>query len=340
MKIDNITPGYKEVNSIITQIISLNYISFSEQQFVTNFYLQYNDIQLYEKMLIRLTMNENLDNTRIYIIIQSLYSEIETNINLISTNNQLLTNIKIENACREYANQFYKEIKSQTKETNKVYKKLCDIENRLHGINYKEHTDTELNQLLKERRAISEEHNTEQEKLKKLYETQKSAEHKAIKFLDNKFSSILNLSISFKQILLKYRPRNITPTKEKKLYFDMQLIRSIHEVCNKKQFEDITITGLFFNLNLLECEEIYCIKANERIRTYYLIHKLSENLDEPNKQYWLNKFLGKLGINKNTYNSKYRTPVNRDPSKTSVKFGDDIDILFSNNKTKTTTNTD
>lgn len=331
MKIDNITPSYNKLNSIISQIISLNYINFSEQEFVTNFYLQYNDIQLYEKMLIRLTMDKHLDNTRT-IIIQSLYSEIQTNVNLILTNIQVLTNIDIEKACREYEYQYYNEIKSQTVETNKVYEKLCDIGNRLDGINYKKHTNTELTQLWEEHRVISEEHKTEQDKLTKLYETHKTAEHKAKKFLDNKFSSILKLGLSFKKILLKYKPQNTKPTKGGMIYFDMQLVLSIHEECNKKQFKDITVVGLFHNLNLLEDEEKLCIKENERVRTYYLIHKLSENLEKSNKQYWLNKFLSKLAINKNTYDSKYRTPVNRDASKTSLEFKEVIERLFPTTK--------
>ena len=336
MKIDNITPSYNKLNSIISKIISLNYINFSEQEFVTNFYLQYNDIELFEKMLIRLTMDKQLDNTRT-IIIQSLYSEIQTNINLILTNIQVLTNIDIENACWEYENQYYKEIESQTVETNKVYEELCDIENKLDGINYKEHTKTDLTQLWEKHRVISEKHKTEQEELRKLYEIHKTAEHKAIKFLDNKFSSILKLGLSFKRILLKYKPQS---TKGKKIYFDMQLVLSIHEECNKKQFKDITVVGLFHNLNLLEDEEIFCIKTNEIGRTYYLIHKLSVNLEESNKQYWLKKFLSKLGINKSTYNSKYKTPVNTDSSEKSLEFGKVIDKLFDNIKKNTETNTD
>lgn len=57
MQIADILPQYTQLNAIISEVSNRNSIEFAQQQFVADFYTQFDNIQSFEAMLIDLTMN-------------------------------------------------------------------------------------------------------------------------------------------------------------------------------------------------------------------------------------------------------------------------------------------
>ncbi|HBF95569.1 MAG TPA: hypothetical protein DDW66_04670 [Porphyromonadaceae bacterium] len=59
--ISNILPRYTQLNTIIAEVSHRQSIEFAQQQFVVDFYTQFNTIQAFEAMLIDLTMQTELE---------------------------------------------------------------------------------------------------------------------------------------------------------------------------------------------------------------------------------------------------------------------------------------
>lgn len=65
-KIADILPRYTQFNTIIAEISNRRSIEFSQQQFVADFYTQFNNIQSSEAMLIDLTMQTKLERFKTF----------------------------------------------------------------------------------------------------------------------------------------------------------------------------------------------------------------------------------------------------------------------------------
>ena len=81
MQIADILPQYTQLNAIISEVSNRNSIEFAQQQFVADFYTQFDNIQSFEAMLIDLTMNT--DPERHKTLSESLSVEIQNNTHLI-----------------------------------------------------------------------------------------------------------------------------------------------------------------------------------------------------------------------------------------------------------------
>lgn len=71
-KITDILPRYTQLNAIVVEVSNKHSIEFAQQQFVVDFYTQFSNIQLFETMLIELTMQFhflllNLQSTNIRV---------------------------------------------------------------------------------------------------------------------------------------------------------------------------------------------------------------------------------------------------------------------------------
>lgn len=61
MQITDILPQYPQLNTIIAEISNRQSIEFTQQQFVVDFYIQFNNIQAFEVMLVDLTIQAELE---------------------------------------------------------------------------------------------------------------------------------------------------------------------------------------------------------------------------------------------------------------------------------------
>lgn len=321
-QITDILPRHTQLNAIIRKVVHRNKILFSEQQFVTDFYRQFADIQLFERMLI------GLNGTNGYqVLFNSLKTEIENTISHISSNFDMLDRLNIERSCRGYANQYEAEIEVHTRAVHKKWKEYSYVNNLVDMIGYRAQSKEEVERLWEEHARLKEKHDAGQKKLQELYEKQKEAEKTALEYSENCFSNVLSLSKKFIIIVEKYLPKK-QPTPQSGIYFNMAIVSAIHKECNDEQFEYISELDLYSVLNLLPSSEKLTIKKGERNRIYYLIHKLYEYLPKENNQEWRTAFLQSLDLNEQTYLSKYRMAKGKDKTPELEEFAKRMDELF------------
>ena len=198
----------------------------------------------------------------------------------------------------------------------------------------------------KEYERCKAEYDKEKKELDKLYELQKQDRKEAFQYTENLSGNIYRLNLLFMEILKKYLPddvevkRQYEPVKQNEQeeiqntpegqheYFDMKSLSSIHETCVGEQFEAITISDFYANINLHPCKNILKIKAREKIRVCYLIFLMSEKLSKQYRDEWRDKILKLLDIDESYYRSKYKEPVSDFPSDSNQKFAKEMESIF------------
>lgn len=108
------------------------------------------------------------------------------------------------------------------------------------------------------------------------------------------------------------------------MYLSMSLLASVHELCNRRQFEDMAAIDFFHALNLHQVSKPLEVCKNEKARVCYLIHQLSEKIDKGTRSEWIGAMLRNTGIEQDYYRSKYREPVSDPPSKKNKEFAEAI----------------
>ncbi|MFR9535055.1 MAG: hypothetical protein SNG49_09570, partial [Rikenellaceae bacterium] len=162
---------------------------------------------------------------------------------------------------------------------------------------------------------------------------------------DVKIFYLLNIfMVSIELIASKYAPKDIfaqhvnrvkesqsdreTEMNEPAL-FDMNTISSAYNICNNEQFEEISELDFYHEINNpSNGSQQLKIKKSETMRVCYLIHLLSERLEEPLRTQWREQILEKLEISPSYYKSKYRNAVSGDASVRSSAFANNMRTVF------------
>lgn len=325
MQITDILPRYTQLNTIISEVSNRHPIEFAQQQFVADFYTQFDNIQSFEAMLINLTMTAEPERHK--TLTDSLSIAIQNNVRLISSNKIVLENLNIEKTCDNFANQYETQISDQLHNTQKYWKELSEINNLLDAIGFRQHTEQEEKRLWKKHETVTEKYNKEKALLNDLYEKQNVARKTAEKYQDNYIPKILSLSEKLTVVIGKYLPQNQTILQSGN-YFDMAVVSAIHKECNDEQFEDISELDLYVILNLLPSSGKLVVKAGKKNYIYYLIHKLYEYLPKENDQAWRTEILQSLNLNEKTYSSKNRIAKEKDKTPKLEEFAKRMDELF------------
>ena len=326
MHIADILPQYTQLIAIISEVSNRNSIEFAQQQFVADFYTQFDNIQSFEAMLIDLTMNT--DPERHKTLSESLSVEIQNNIRLISSNKIVLENLNIEKTCDNFANQYEDQIGDQLHNTQKRWKELSEINNSLDMIGFRAHSEIEEKRLWEKHEALTEKYNEEKALLNDLYEKQNVARKTAEKYQDNYFPKILTLSQKLSEIVQKYIPKTVHSLPEG-IFFDMKTASEIHKICNNTIFENLSETDFYTAINLLATDKILKLKQGEKTRACFLIYKMYESIKSHNKTEWRTSILQQLEIDESYYKSKYKEPISEVPSRKSEQFAREIKELFS-----------
>lgn len=181
-----------------------------------------------------------------------------------------------------------------------------------------------------ERQMLLKENQTE----KNLLENERNEYARAnIWMIENFYSLIYDITVSFQEIINSYFPLEKEQTKTKPTmttgaYFDMKLVSLIHGECNNIQFENLSELDLYALLNLQATNAKLIVRYGERERMCYLIFKLYNYLKTDNKQNWRTEILKSADIKEDYYQSKYKAPVSEVPSKKSKEFAERIDKIF------------
>ncbi len=99
------------------------------------------------------------------------------------------------------------------------------------------------------------------------------------------------------------------------MFLSMSLLASVHELCNGRQFEDVSPIDFFHAFNLHHASKPLKVRDKEKIRVCYLINQLSEKIEKEKRSEWIGVMLLNYGIDQDYYRSKYREPISDLPSK-------------------------
>lgn len=111
-------------------------------------------------------------------------------------------------------------------------------------------------------------------------------------------------------------------------YFPLSLIADIYEVCNGEQFSETDNIEFFHAINLHPNSHPIQINNGEKVRVCYLISRLADTLESPQREQWLNGILAKFDIKTSFYRSKYRQPISDMPSESNKIFADALREIF------------
>lgn len=111
-------------------------------------------------------------------------------------------------------------------------------------------------------------------------------------------------------------------------YFPLSLIANIYEICNGEQFSEADSIEFFHAINLHPNSHPIQINNGEKVRVCYLISRLAEILESPQRERWLNGILANLDIKMSFYRSKYRQPIGDMPSESNKAFADSLREIF------------
>lgn len=328
----DLLPQYRLLNSMYQQTVDRLALSFSNQCFVTDFFIEFSDKQAFEKSVMNALLS--IDKEKLAPIITNLKAEIHKNIDTYSTNKDFFDGINAINVCAQRHNPFRVEIDGQLKDTNRLWQELTRVRNSLESANWKNDKIT-TQRLTGEEERLESQYKKEQKKLQSLYQQQSVSDKNTSRYIKNKFEDIFELSCSFSSLLDNYFPVEkekeqitIKPAIKSGLYFDMKLVSLIHNECNNIQFENLSELDLYTILNLQPTNAKLIIKSGERTRMCYLIYKLYEWLKTDNRTEWRAAILESAGIEKKYYDSKYKEPESEIPSRKSESFAQRINKIF------------
>ena len=111
-------------------------------------------------------------------------------------------------------------------------------------------------------------------------------------------------------------------------YFSMKLISAVYEMCNGKQFEDISEADFYANMNLQPNGSKLKIRPREKARVCYLIFLMGETVPKQDRESWKETVMELLGIEESYYKSKYKEPVSDFPSDTNQEFAKKMKTVF------------
>lgn len=324
-------PQYRHLNTLYSAIIEKSDITYSEQCFITEFWQNNKDVRIFDEMVINLLLTNDKETQS--SLMQSLSLEIHKNIELYTVNKGFFDSIDTYSVCVNESKVFDTETEHQEKKANALWQELIIVRGDLEGESWKGN-ERETIRLTKEEERINQIYKEEHNKVELLYKRQQSQREKVFKYIKNQFPEISKLSQSFLAILESYSQVKTNNAKQVQIpqsdipYFDMNIISAIHKECNDIQFKNISELDLYSNLNNRPYNALLEIKAGEKLRVCYLIHKLYESLKTENKSDWRNYILQLLGIKESLYTSKYKECTSEWASPESRDFVKRIDRIF------------
>lgn len=332
-------PRYGKLNKIYTEIMSGGSFSFEKQQFISDFYEQYEDTQTFETALISLMLE--MDAAHFSILLNSLKREIESNISIYNTCKEFFDRLDTEYVCRQHESRFDWDIERQMQITNGYYRELMEANGSLEAVVFREH-DLQEEELLERRyERCKREYDKEKARLDELYKQKEQARQEALQCLKNRCGDICRLGGSLLATLEKY----LTDPKEKEgekkeavasgsasasrpAYFPMKLLSAVYEKCNGEQFEAVSELDFYAGMNLQPCESRLKIKPREKARVCHLIFLMGETLPKPDREKWKEEIIKVLGIDDTYYKSKYKEPVSDFPSDSNQEFAKEMRSIF------------
>ena len=270
------------------------------------------------------------------LIFNSLYKELSTISDTYQNHKSLFDGLEVRHIWDSELLYIEKEIDKQLKKTRQASEELREVSNSYEMTPFNGMSNNEVEILERRLDKLINEYNNEKEKLNKLYDEKNQIKDLIRNIPDDIFKLIAQKSESLISIVQKYleEPQKSIETingEKTMAYFPMSLVSSIYEVCNGKQFEEMSEIEFFHSLNLYPNYKPITPKKGEKTRICYLINQLSNTLSQEKKVQWLKDILKLVGIDYSFYRAKYRDAVGDLPSEANQEFAESLKEIFLKN---------
>ena len=287
-----------------------------------------NDI---ETGLMDLIMNNSAEQRN--LILNSLHKELISITDTYKDNKTIFEGMEVSHIWDTDLLTLDKEIDKQLKKTRKASDEVREVSNSYEMTPFNGMPKDEIEILDKKLDKLTYEYNNEKEKLNKLYDERNSIKSLIRNIPDNLFKLVAQKCESIIPIVQKYIPApiKVKDSNEKEniqSYFPMNVVSSIYEACNGKQFEEMSEIDFFHSINLLPNCKPLTSKKGEKTRICYLINQLSNTLSQEKKDQWLKDILKLVGIDYSFYRAKYRDVVGDLPSEANQEFTESLKEIF------------
>lgn len=118
-------------------------------------------------------------------------------------------------------------------------------------------------------------------------------------------------------------------SKDYKEIVDMGLVDALYKEGLLNVFQPLSKYQYYKELNLISSLKSLSIKEGNIEKTYYLINKIYDTINDDNtKKYWLKRLLNILKIKHNNYKSKNKAVIWRDANTEQKEYSKMIDVFF------------
>lgn len=306
-----------EYFNISMNILSSKTISFENQKKLSEYYNDIKNIDIIQFTLINVNPKINEHETQINLLINNL----EILIISYNTNKLFFDGLNIEDICKIEGckNDFLvKHQENILKSVGKELDALQEIVRHLGSTNYKEF---QKNEIFRKYNIKRTEYLEEKSKFNVLF----SKEEQYYSYIMFNYSKIIfeELNILNNSFYDFIKLNLVSKRKDIEIFYEKALLQKIYHLCNNRNFEEISFSGFFNNLNLLESNESLKVKNRNINYVCYLIKVLFEMDESDNKLIWRSNILEKLNLTKN-----YKRKSNQ--IYLEMKFGNKAELFYNN----------
>lgn len=203
-QITDFLPQYRGLNSLFTNIVDSGAVSYAQQQIITEFYRQFADVKVFEKMVLDIVL-ENEKSIGALLLL-GIKTEVDNHIRIYESSKELFNGIDTQAVCQTEASRFTNAIKAQLEAVTEYGNELNQINGSLDAMGFREHTEQEESRLWQKHEHLTKLYSEEKEKLTALYDQQESIKREVAQYCENVFEKIYPLSRSFLTVLNCYLP--------------------------------------------------------------------------------------------------------------------------------------
>lgn len=323
-EISKFIPELNSVCKIYSGVISGNGIACEDTLTLVAFINSFPSVHDVETGIMDLVLKTPTE--RLEIVLKSLYVDLDRIVALYKDNSMYFDRKDLRFLWDKPLSYADTDIEAQQKKTQAASDELKEASNSYEMTPFNGMSKDEAEVLERRVDKLSAEYQKEKAKLQNLYAKRKSLQEERWSVPTDIFRLIYLKCLSLLSVVEKYYNKSAEKDKEQseltEMYLSMSLLASVYELCNGRQFEDMSAIDFFHALNLHQTSKPLEVCKNEKVRVCYLIHQLSEKVDRGMRSEWIGAMLRLTGIEQDYYRSKYREPISDPPSKKNKEFAE------------------
>ncbi|WMI41424.1 hypothetical protein [Parabacteroides distasonis] len=324
--ISEFIPNLSAICTIYSGVLSGKTLGCEETLSMVAFYNSFPSVQNIEAGILDLVLKASTE--RMDMILKSLYSDLNRIVTLYKENSRYYDRRDLRWLWHQPLSFVEDDIRIQQEKTQEAWEELKEASNSYEMTPFNGMSKQEAAVLERRVNTLKDEYDKEKTILNNLYEKKKTLEDERRRVPADNFKLIYLKCHALLPVIEKYYNKPLEKEEEEQsertdLFLSMSLLASVHELCNGRQFEDMSPIDFFQAFNLHSVSKPLKVRDKEKIRVCYLINQLSEKIKEKERRSeWIGAMLLNCGIESDYYRSKYREPISDLPSKKNKEFAE------------------